>query len=445
MMNKDGTKKLKLNIFLNLMLFLFFFSISLNPLVNYILKFSSLHLLFIAVIFVTSMGILIFRGKLIKNTIFLTIIIYVLTVIVGILLGLARQSITGQEIFQFLSYRIIYPITFLFYLSLFNKIEKLNKLGILFLVVINFNAILISIVGIIETLNPSLVHNLYGSSLTNHLTLILNNEFSNRLVSLSGNPINLGFYMTIGISSSLILILMNFKKRKFITFFEVITIPIMLYVMFYTYSRSAIMLTAVIVVTIFLFVFRNINLYYKLLMIFFAFLLYMGVNSYLLEIDASITTRIDTITLNSYFENTRFLRAYEGFANGTNAFEFFFGHGIKSMNSSGAYVFELGYASLLYESGIIGFIAVIFSFFKGIKSGVYVFSRENNLNAYLDVFYLSIIISGIVGLFFQDIYMQLPYSALLWFSTLYLIFKENLLRYSEKQIQGKNNSPYFKY
>ncbi|MDT2865745.1 hypothetical protein [Vagococcus carniphilus] len=405
---------------INVLLYIFLFTVSLSPLFSYIFKVTSIHLIFASMILLISISLIISRRQIQFNNTITCILIYTILVSVNLVIGYSSLGL----FFQALIYRLLYPIIFMFYFSVLNNRDTYNKLGYNFIKVININTIIICFFGLVEKVNPSFIYKLYGNNLTTHLTLILNNEVNSRLVSLSGNPINLGFYMVIGISSSIILILLNWNVSKGKVLFQSVMIFLFSYIIFYTYSRSAILLAGTVIVTLVMILLKNVKLTNKVIVLCVLIIVFTFSYQKIIEID-SINSRLSTMNITTYFQNTRFNRAYVGFSEGTNILQLLFGHGISQMNSSNAYVFELGYASMMYETGVISLIVVIFTFFKGIILGIRI--NKNIINThekYINAFFISIIVSGIVGLFTQDIYMQLPYSALIWFSTLYLIFKE---------------------
>lgn len=429
-MENKQNGELKANNLCEYLLYVCLFSIAFNPLIAYIFNVSSLHIIIMLVISLVSIGIIIYRRCFFYNNLYLSIILYVLMVLFGIISGTRNNSVDIAFIVKSASYRIMYPSIFLLYFSVFKNKDELDKLGHNFLVVTNIVTVILALFGIIEKINPEFIHILYGNNLTSHLTLIINEQSTSRLLSLAGNPINLGFYMVIGLSSSLCLCLVNLKKSKALVLINLITLPVYIYVMFYTYSRTAIMLSVVVVVTILCFLVRKINTKNKVLLILFTVILFFLISNISIGENSSVVSRLTTMTITNYFNNTRFSRASEAFSNGSNYFQFFFGHGIQNMNyspiKSSAIVFELGYASLLYESGLLGLLLVVVSYLKAIFLSIFPFKKSKEKeNNYVDIFFISIIISGLVGLFLQDIYMQIPYSLFLWFSSLYLIMKNS--------------------
>lgn len=400
-------------------LYFFIIVISLSPLFKYIFNIGYLHLIILIFLFIILVLRFLHKEKIIINRLIVPICIYICITAIGSV----AKSFNIVFIMRVLSYRIMYPVLFIMFFSLENNIKQLKNIGYNLVKVTNVACLVLGVVGIIEKYNPSIVYKFYGDNLTPHLTLILNGEKTTRLLSLAGNPINLGFYMAIGISSAVILILTNWKNSNFLVGTEILCTIIFIYVLFFTYSRSAILVAFVIIIVITVLFTRQINLKNKRLIVFFILSIFVLIVGTLLSID-SIATRLKTMNPKSYFNNSRFLNAYNAFDKKTNIIQYILGHGI---NKSNAYVFELGYASLLYESGIIGTITFIVSFLKGIFFGVTRIDRKINTRSllYINFFYIAIIFSGLVGMFVQDLYMQQPYSVYLWFSSIFLTTNVN--------------------
>lgn len=396
------------------LLYIFLFAISLSPLISYVLKIGNLHLIIIMLMLFLISVCLLQKDKIKSNKLFFPISIYIILVIIGLI----NEDFKVVSALQAMSYRVLFPILFF---SIFLIFKDMKSVGFNMIKTINIICIILGIFGIIEINNPQLIYNIYGSNLTTHLNLILNGEISSRLVSLAGNPINLGFYMALGVGSAITLIIINLKKSKIVVVIEILCLILFIYIMFFTYSRSAILVTFVIVLVLFILLSRKTGVGTKLIIILLSIALYLFLTKYLVNIDA-ISSRINTISLTNYFENTRFIRARNGFSEGTNFIQMIFGHGINIESGSNSYVFELGYASLFFESGLIGFVAVISCCLIGIFAGLLVRKTSNNENEiYINAFFISIIVSGLAGMFVEDLYMQQPFNLFLWFSIIFLV------------------------
>lgn len=405
-----------INRIIRYLLYIFFFTIALNPLFTYLFKIKEMHILILFLILFLSIATLLKKQKSKIKSVHLLIFIYVSIVILGVIDANSNLNF----IIKALTYRILFPMLFILIFWVVDNQRNINSLGYNIIKIVNVMCIIIALCGLIEKINPQIIYKFYGNNLTQHLSLLLNGKKTTRLISLVGNPINLGFYMTIGIGSAIILILINLKKSKLIIIVEVLFIILFTYIMFLTYSRSAIITTLVMGFLILIFQLQRTNMRNKVLILVLIGIIYVFLGQVILNID-SINSRINTISLQHYFENTRFLRAYLAFNEGTSLLQFLFGHGIAQINNSGAYVFEFGYASLLYESGLLGFIVVITCYCKGILAGIKTKFKYNLKYLYVKDFYVAVIISGLVGMLVEDLYMQQPYSVFLWFSTIFLI------------------------
>lgn len=421
-MNTNNKKNnlISINNVISFLLYTFFWAIGINPLISYYFKINELHILIIIFMLLLLMLSLLKKKKIKINIICLFLFMYFFSII----LSLSNIDFNIIFILKILSYRFLFPIFFLLLFLVIDSRKRIDLIGYKVIKLINILCIIMGLFALIEKNNPEIIYKFYGENLTPHLTLLINGKRTSRLISLIGNPINLGFYMGIGISSAITLIIINLKKSKIIILFEVLCIILFSYVMFFTYSRSAILTTVVICITLFILYSKNSSIKNKFIILFFASFICLFLLNIIFNVE-SINSRFNSISLEHYFKNTRFIRAYTAFNQGTSFMELIFGHGISTNNNSSAYVFELGYASLLYESGILGFITVILSYLKGILSGIKF--NKNNLKdkfTYVNYFYIAIIISGLAGMFVEDLYMQQPYNIFLWFSTIFLVVRE---------------------
>ena len=412
--NKESSSK---NI-LSYLLYTFLILTTLNPLFSYYLRFNNFHTIILLLMFFTIFLYLLKGSKIKISKMHIYVYLYSCIAVVGVFI------VDFDIVFaiQALLFRIVPPILFLMFFSLSKISLKENNIGYSVLKITNALCIILALFGLIEKINPSVIHKYYGNSLTTHMTLILNGNMVSRLISLAGNPINLGFYMAIGVGSAIVLIIINWKKSRLLVALEILCIPLFIYIMFLTFSRAAIFVTFVMILTIFILLIKNINIGYRIGLVFIMIIGYAMLSNTLFRFDA-LQTRISTISWKSFLDNTRFLRAYNAFDKDTHFFQYMFGHGIYKMNNSSAFVFELGYASLLYESGIIGLVAVIGSYLKGGLKGIKMAYKSHHVDKYVSIFYTAIIVSGLTGMLVEDLYMQKPFSVYLWFSTFFLLSK----------------------
>lgn len=414
-MNELTNIKITYTKLLKWLLSLMLFSYSLNILTTYFFSVNNAHTIITIVLLLVITSFLIKKGKIVVNILFVNIILYITTLIIG----LNSKDLNIINILRTFNYRLMFPILFFLLFSLdFNGTSKF-KIGLNVIKIINAVSVIFSAFALIEFYNPSLIYSLYNN-VTTHLNLFLaDGGVSTRLVSLAGNPINLGFYLVLGLGSSFTLLFLNQRKSQLYSLYHLIMIALFLYVLFYTYSRGAMLLALVIIVIILLLTFREKGTLNKITVIFLFSILIFG-TVYLLGSSLALSSRVTQINLQSFTSNLRFQTASNAFNKDTSVLQYIFGHGITAISDSYSYVFEFGYASLLYESGIIGFVSVIGSFILGIFNGLKKMKYLNSSQKDIATFYIAVIFSGLAGMLVEDVYMQQPYSIYLWFSTMFL-------------------------
>ena len=186
-----------------------------------------------------------------------------------------------------------------------------------------------------------------------------------RLVSTMGNPINLGLQMCMPIVAALYF---AHKKdqggaivKKLLCGFSIVLFA---WVAIYSYSRTAyvVIIGAVLAFYLIQILFNRGQKKKKI-----AFLIAIGIAAAVfvifLLLNENIAARFMNISIEGMLSNPRFSRAYDAFINAdANVLSVLFGFGAGSViTESMQYVFEFGYASLLFESGIFGML--IFGYF----------------------------------------------------------------------------------
>lgn len=148
-------------------------------------------------LFLCGYALLKFRNSLLFISIYL--ILYSILVIVA--------SIFSGNILDSIRYRCEYAIAFsLIFSSIKLKKEDIEKFLKIIISSIYYIGLIVAIIAVIEYFNPNLVHSIYGSNLTPHLSLLFGSDVSNRLLSTMANPINLGLQMAISCASALSLL-----------------------------------------------------------------------------------------------------------------------------------------------------------------------------------------------------------------------------------------------
>ena len=420
---------------INYLLYSLFITTAISPLFSYYLRVNGLHLIVISMMFFAMLLSLLKNDKLIPNRSFIYVYIYSCIIILGLLLGYNGIS----SFLQALSYRAIPPVLFLLFFSLSRTRNIGNEIGYNIIKLPNILCIVLAVFGVIERFNAQLIYRYYGDRLTTHLTLLIGGGVT-RLISLAGNPINLGFYMTIGIGSALALIFINWKKSKLVVLIQAASIVLFIYIMLLTYSRSAILTTIIIFGSFLLLMQRQMTLVKKASIVIVLICLYFILTN-IISNSSALQYRINTMTLDDFFQNARFQKASQAFDKDTSVFKLIFGHGIGKITTASSHVLELGYASLLYETGIVGLFIVIGFYIKAVFRAIKMIKKTKSYkDKCIYSFYASIIVSGLAGMFIMDLYMQQPYGIYLWFATFFLLLSTDpklTHEYSKKINLGK--------
>ena len=349
------------------------------------------------------------------NKSYLGILVYFVFVCMGLLI---TEELSIAAKFDLFRYRVEYMITFLLLFSCYRlSSEETLELGRKALKVIYISSGIVALVGLIEFINPSLVHSIYGNNLTVHISLFLGGERTNRLMSTMANPINLGLQMGIGTVTAFYFFYQQDSKRSRNKLAIAASILLFLFIAFLTYSRTAYVSILSIIASFFLI---NLLSGKKKLKRYIPIIVLIGVIAigiYLIGSRySSITHRINSVNLDSYTNNTRFNRASNVFGDIiNNPFKLIFGSGVGAIvGGSGQYVFELGFASLVYESGIINLVIFLVYIIRSIKFAISN-TKKNNNNSVLTVVLASFNVGFFIAMFAEAVYAQYPYTLFFWF------------------------------
>nr|WP_294463834.1 O-antigen ligase family protein [uncultured Sellimonas sp.] len=338
-------------------------------------------------------------------------VLYLILVVIG--------SMFNDNVLESIRYRCEFAITFALFFSAIKFTSKRKERIIKSIVITIYGiGLLVAIIAVIEFFNPTVVHKIYGSNLTQHISVIFGVNTSNRLVSTMANPINLGLQMAISCAAALGLFFLSDKGKVEKVFFAASCL-LFIWVIAFTYSRTAYLVVATIFAGFFLLQFKNVKVQKKLLILILGFILVIFLYRFISQ-NTTLATRIGNINFQEFSSNTRFNRAVLAFKNSkASLLNILFGFGIgDTLGESGQYVFEFGFASLLYESGILGIMIYAGAIIKSMFSCIYIFQQKKYtmLEKNVALTFLSIILGFCTAMVTEDVYMQLPYSMYLWMS-----------------------------
>ncbi len=367
-------------------------------------------------------GCALLNGKIKINSNLICVILYTIIVIFSILFN---DTLSAEFKLNAFRYRCEYAITLVLLINSFQySKEEIKDIALQILKILYVIGIIVAIIGCVELVNPRLVYSIYGNSLTTHLSVWTGDSLSasSRLISTLGNPINLGLQMVLAIGACLCLWHKSGKSNWHLKAIYPMTLVLFIVITIYTYSRTAYIMVGAVILAFYAsqILFSKINLKKKvslvLLIALCATILLILVNNY-----DSFAYRLNSISIKTFLENTRVARATTAFtADWKNLWVYLFGAGVGNrLGSSGQYVFEFGYASLLYETGIIGFIIFLCIIISSISSSLYVMKYELT-DRYINSTYLSFIAAFCCGMFAEDLYFQSPFNLYFWICCLVL-------------------------
>lgn len=350
------------------------------------------------------------RGRINLNFASIGMLIYVCAVF--ILLFTSKEKFVPANAFNLFRYRCMYAFTLGLAFSAYNfTTTELRDFTKRLVNVMYWSGLIVALIGVYEMYNPARVHAWYGDSLTTHLSLRLDGGISNRLVSTMGNPIALGFQMTLTIISALYL-LSEDNIAKFKKLFYSGTIILFFTVLVFTFSRIALVAALFALIT-FVFIQININkgqILRQLTMLLLVGLVFIGIAFYL-NSQGDLAARFTRMNVSTYTENSRFKLATE-FLNKMELtpFTICFGTGISG--DRGALLFELGYASVFYESGVLGLGLLGILWWKSIVVALTMVGKANRTTG----FFLYVLGTFALAMLSNDAYSCLPFSLWFWLS-----------------------------
>ena len=355
---------------------------------------------------------------------------YVILVLIGIIIG---QNYSFIAVFDSIRYRSMYIITFILLFSCVNKrtvrIEKYadTVFHIMFII-----GMIVALIAIVEIIDPLRVYSIYGNNLTLHRYIIINGKKYVRLISTLSNPINLGLQMVISMSSAIYLIFDKkyIYKKVWHRLIYLSGAMLFIFIIILTYSRTAYIALMGTVFSFFVIriFYKNSRKRKKFLQI-IGMLLAALMLTFIIGTNENLSTRISHMSIGDFKESIRYREVLETFqkSNG-NIINYFLGFGIGvHIGDGGQHIFELGYASLLFESGAIGlgiFVWYIITAFRICKKVISSSAVNYRLELLANTFF-SIIGGFICSMISEDTYMQLPYCLYFWLS----IFMLNSLKY----------------
>ena len=360
-------------------------------------------------------------GKFRINVNTVGVIVYTIFVLGSMLISNDISVSTKIDAFR---YRCEYAITFaLMFNSIRFSASEIKKIYDSVLKILYYTGLVVAFIGVIEIVMPSPIHALYGKGLTTHLSLNFGGTLGSRLISTMANPINLGMQMVLACAAALYLFYKdesNMKRTKRIAIFCSIMLFALITIL--TYSRTAYLMFGL---TFGVFYFTRVMLSKtkntKKMFAVVMLIIFISVFIVLLGSNETFAIRLGQMNVNSFFNNSRFKRAYEGFATSNgNIFNYLFGFGIgKILSSTGQHVLEFGYASLLFESGIIGSLIFAIIIFKAIRMGIRTIKSSLDEGMVCSIL-LSILASFCGGMLASDVYFQAPYNLFFWLTVFLL-------------------------
>lgn len=363
------------------------------------------------------------------------VLVYSLNVVLGLV---TNDNLLLVEKIDAFRYRCEYAITFaLLFHALKRSKDDLIKMGDYVWKTLFYTGVMVALIGLIEFVAPEIVYSIYGETLTPHLSVALNGEAARRLVSTMGNPINLGLQMSLAVVAGLYLLEKN-KACRTKKYVYLSSIFVFIWIAVFTYSRTAyvaiIGVMAAYCLSPILFNKGKRNKYkeranrMKRILLDKTwspqkkrFVAIVGVVAVLLVIgiqtNGVVFARFADINLMALLRNTRFVRAYNAFqASDGGLVNILLGHGVGNIVAeSRHYVFEFGYASLLYESGLLGAGLFLFMIVKSLFSGRHMIRTELP-HTPLAIAFVSCLAGFCVAMITEDVYFQLPICLYFWFS-----------------------------
>lgn len=357
----------------------------------------------------------------------LCVLAYTVLVILGVLFNDDLKIYTKLNVFR---YRCMYAVTFCALFNGFNFTKtELTEFGERVLQIIYLSSLFVALIGAVELFFPKAIYTMYGDNLTPHLTVYFTQTTDRRLVSTMSNPINLGLQMSLPIVAGLYFLHNKYKAMTVIRrIFCALSIVLYAVIALYTYSRTAYIAIIGTIIAFYLFqiLFGRGHRKKKVTLLFAVCAAALVVVIFLL-LNKNIAARFGKISVIDLLNNPRFERAYNAFSNADRSIgPLIFGYGAgKLLGGSGQYVFEFGYASLLFEAGVLGLALFGFAVFKSIRTSIKLLCMECTTSL-LALTYLGFIVVFCVAMLTEDVYFQLPICLYFWLSVFMICSIESI-------------------
>ncbi|WP_017221055.1 O-antigen ligase family protein [Moritella dasanensis] len=344
------------------------------------------------------------KGRVIKRFYFIFPLIFLLLCVFSLLLS--SNDITLK--LDAVKLQLIIFI-YCFFLALVSKENVFLNLAVLKRI-FNFQLLLVLFFGVVEYFNQSILTIIYNMPLDEiqHISYFS----AQRLISLIGNPINLGAFVVVSLA---------FKSSWFIAsgdnLKKCILILVCTFVVFFTLSR----LSIIVFLLILSFIFYNKNLVLFLCLSFFIIIFLFFSLSYV-DVNLDYMSRMLSIfNVSTYEENTRVLNWFSAFDRMDSLFLILFGLGFGSSNPSKEYMENLGsiiventFTSIFIDLGLFGLLIYlcIFLRFFFLSFRFYRSSGDLSLLAFLLTF-----LCFSMG---NDFHRNMPFSFYFWYFYFYI-------------------------
>lgn len=356
----------------------------------------------------------------------LCVFIYTFSVAVSVLCNKELDFLTK---FDSIRYRTMYAITFCLLFNGFRFTKKeLHTIGARILQIVLCAGAVVVVVGLLERLNPEPIYALYGEHLTPHLQVSFEGGNATRLISTMGNPINLGLQMCIVITAGLYFMHSTAKEmpvdnRVLCGLVVILSAE----VLFFSYARTAYVVLAGTIAAFYLaqILFTKGKRKKKIVLLSILGSVVLVAILFML-LDKGVAARFGNIGLDNLLQNARFSRAYKAFSKVENTlWTMVFGHGAAGVTgATNQYVFEFGYASLLYESGILGMLMFAIPVGKSVYLTIKAIKKEHQ-DHLLMLAYCCFPVIFCLAMLTEDVYFQIPVVLYFWLGVFWISAQED--------------------
>lgn len=267
-----------------------------------------------------------------------------------------------------------------------------------------YQLLLVLFVGFIEYLHQDILSFLYNKSLSeiSHINYFT----SKRLISLIGNPINLGAFIIVCLSFNL-----DFFIKKSNIILKIIIILLSFFVVYMTLSRLA--LISFVILLIMILRYRNIGL--LIISLGMLITLLILIIPYVNVTDSSFERMVSVLNFDTYKENLRVIHWGIAFSDFNSWFDYLFGLGFGISNPSQEYmnlyksfVIENVFVSVFIENGIIGLSLFLLILCR------YIYTAKLFYKKTKDPSFICFILMFIVFSFGNDFHRNMPFSFYFW-------------------------------